>query len=57
MKILASWEVIQLFVESGEATGKTQLGSKHKLATNSMIYDFICTWHVAKIVIINVKMR
>jgi hypothetical protein len=57
MKILGSWEIIQLFVESGEATGKTRLGNKQKLATNSMIYIFICTWHVAKVVIINVKMR
>jgi len=55
MKVLGSWEIIQLFVESGEATGKTWLCHKQKLATNSMIYIFICTWHDAKVVIISVK--
>lgn len=57
MKVFGSWKIIQLFVESGEAAGKTWLRRKHKLATNSMIYIFICTWHDAKIGLINVKTR
>jgi len=55
MKVFGSWEIIQLFVESGEAAGKTWLRHKQELATNSMIYIFICAWHDAKIVILTVK--
>ena len=56
MKVFGSCEIIQLFVEPGEATGKTWLRCKQRLATNSMIYIFICTWHDAKIALIYVKM-
>jgi hypothetical protein len=55
MKVFGSREIIQLFVESGEATGKTYPRRKKNLATNSMVYIFIRTWHDAKIVIINLK--
>jgi len=57
MKVFGSWKIIQLFVESGEATGNTRVGYRQTLATNIMIYIFTCTWHVAKIVIINAKTR
>jgi hypothetical protein len=55
MKVFQRWEIIQLFVEPGEATGKIWLVRKQKLATNSIIYMFSFTWHDAKIVITNVK--
>jgi hypothetical protein len=55
MKVFGSWKIVQLFVESGEATGKACLRYKQELATNSMTHIFIYTWHDAKIVIINVK--
>jgi hypothetical protein len=57
MKVFENWEIIQPFVESGEAPGQICLDCQQKLATNTMIYIFICTWHITKIIIINVKMR
>jgi hypothetical protein len=55
MKVSGSWEMIQLVVKSEEATGKNRARHKQKLATNGMIHVFKCTWHVAKIPIIDVK--
>jgi hypothetical protein len=55
MKVFRSWEIIQLFVESGEATGKTWLRRKQNLATSRMISIVTYTWHGAKIAIITDK--
>jgi len=47
MKVLTRWEIIQLFAEFGEATGKTyaRFNCRHT-AYNVM---FFCTWHIANI--------
>jgi len=53
MKVLTCWEIIQLFAEFGEATGKTFPRYKRRLAAYSNM--FICTWHIANIRRISVK--
>jgi len=46
MKVLACWEVIELFPEFGEVVF---LHYKRQLVGDSMINMFICIWHGAKI--------
>jgi len=53
MKVLTCWEIIQLFAEFGEATGKTFPGYRCMLVANSIM--FIYTWHNANIARITVK--
>jgi len=52
MKVLACWEVIELFPEFGEVVF---LHYKRQLVGDSMINMFICIWHGAKIRRISVK--
>jgi len=54
MKVLTSWEIVQLFVEYREATGKRP-GYKQQLIANIFFNISIYTWHDAKIRKIGVK--